>query len=98
MLAEVAGLLITVAVGTGVLRGAARGGGRVSAAEAVVYVVLLVLVMWLLMGIITSANRTNDPSEDDYGVRTGYLLCRGVLARHPRAYYKAARFTWQRPV
>ena len=75
MLAEVAWLLITVAVVTGILRGAARRPGRISAAEGMLYVVLLIVAIWLLMGIITSANRTNDPSEDDYGVLTRYLLC-----------------------
>ena len=74
MVAEVAGLLITVAVVTGILRGAARGAGRISAAEGMLYMVLLVVVLWLLMGIITSANRTNQPSEDDYGVLTEYVL------------------------
>ena len=74
MSAEVAGLLIAVAVVTGLVRGAVRRPGRISAAEGLLYVVLLIVALWLLMGILTSANRTKDPSGDDYGVLAGHLL------------------------
>jgi hypothetical protein len=66
MLAEVAGLLLAAAVVTGMLHGVVRGSRRLSVAEGMVYVVLLIVAIWLLMGIIRSANRTNEPSEDEY--------------------------------
>jgi hypothetical protein len=75
MLAEFAGLLIAAAVVTGILRGAARGAGRISAAEGLLYLVLLGAALWLLVGISTGAERRTDPGPDDCGLRSAYLLC-----------------------